>query len=345
MDSLTHIFFGAAVGQATLGKKEGYKAMAWGAIAQTVPDLDVFAALFMDPVSYLDVHRGFTHSIFFPFIAAPFLAWLACKIHAKTTESGYREWLFMFFIAVMAHPLMDLFTGYGTQLFNPITRYGFELNTIFIIDPLFSIPLIIGVIFSLRSNHKGIRDTKPAGIALAISLSYLIFTGALKLSAVPEINRQLESQQFEYHQKQISPTPFNSVFWRVLLEVDDGFKEGYISLFDLHSQMDFTFIPRNEDKISLYKGSYAYQELMWFSKGFYTITEEDGNLYFNDLRFGTIPGWTGKVDQFVFRFRLYEPPNGGNPDELSFSQVSEFPEITSEDWSTFIRYVFGRNTS
>ncbi len=340
MDSVTHVLFGAALGQATLGKKEGHKAMVWGAIAQTVPDLDVFAALFMDPVSYLSIHRGFTHSIFFPFIAAPLLAWLACKIHSKTTESSYREWMFMFFIGVLAHPLLDLFTGYGTQLFYPISRHGFEMNTIFIIDPLFTIPLLIGVIFSFRTNKQGVRDTKAAGVALAISLSYLMFTGALKLSVMPEINRQLHDQQIEYQQKHISPTPFNSVFWRILVEVDDGFKEGYLSLFDQGAEMELNFIPRNGDKIEPYSDSYAYQELMWFSKGFYSVTEEDGSLYFNDLRFGTIPGWTGEINQFVFRFRLHEPSE--NPRELSFAQVNEFPEVSGEDWWIFVRSVFGR---
>lgn len=340
MDSVTHIFFGAAVGQAMLGKKEGSKAMVWGAIAQTVPDLDVFAALFMDPVSYLSIHRGFTHSIFFPFIAAPLLAWLACKIHAKTAESSYREWLFMFFVAILAHPLMDLFTGYGTQLFYPITRHAYELNTIFIIDPIFTIPLIIGVIYSFLSNRKRFFDTKPAGVALAISLSYLIFTCALKLSVMPEINRQLHEQNIEYQQKYISPTPFNSIFWRVLIEVDDGYKEGYISLFDQNAEMDFNFIPRNRDRIEPYSDTYAYRELMWFSKGFYSVTEENDTLYFNDLRFGTIPGWTGEINQFVFRFRLYEPHD--DTGELSFSQVAEFPETSGQDWIIFLRSVFGR---
>ncbi len=337
MDSVTHILFGAGVGQATLGKKEGSKAMLWGAIAQTVPDLDVFASLFMDPVSYLSVHRGFTHSVFFPFIAAPLLGWLATAIHSKTTESTYWQWTGMFFIAVMLHPFLDLFTGYGTQLFYPVTDHAFELNTIFIIDPLFTLPLIIGVIYSIISNRKKQRDMKPARIALAISLSYLILTGALKLSVIPEIRDELQRNEVQFQQLHISPTPFNSFYWRTLAEVEDGYKEGYLSLFDQNPEIEFNFIPRNEHKLEPYTESKAYRELMWFSKGFYSVTEEGDNMYFNDLRFGTYPGWTGEIEQFTFRFRLLET---NNPKELSFKQVPEFPDVTSDDLRVFTRKVF-----
>ena len=65
MDSLTQIVLGAAVGEAVLGKKVGNKALLYGAIAGTIPDLDSFAPLFTDTLTSIEVHRGFTHSIFF----------------------------------------------------------------------------------------------------------------------------------------------------------------------------------------------------------------------------------------------------------------------------------------
>jgi len=45
MDSITQIVLGAAVGDAVLGKKIGNRAMVWGAIAGTIPDLDVLFLL------------------------------------------------------------------------------------------------------------------------------------------------------------------------------------------------------------------------------------------------------------------------------------------------------------
>ena len=63
MDSLTQIVLGAAVGEAALGKKVGNKALLYGAIAGTIPDLDILSGYFVDTVTALESHRGVTHSI------------------------------------------------------------------------------------------------------------------------------------------------------------------------------------------------------------------------------------------------------------------------------------------
>ena len=65
MDSLTQIVLGAAVGEVVLGRKVGNKAMLYGAIAGTIPDLDTFASHFTDVVTAIEIHRGFSHSILF----------------------------------------------------------------------------------------------------------------------------------------------------------------------------------------------------------------------------------------------------------------------------------------
>ncbi|MGB1041447.1 MAG: metal-dependent hydrolase [Flavobacteriales bacterium] len=79
MDSLTQIVLGAALGEAVLGKKIGNKAMLWGAIAGTIPDLDVYIKLFADPITATELHRGISHSLFFSLLMAPILAWCVRK--------------------------------------------------------------------------------------------------------------------------------------------------------------------------------------------------------------------------------------------------------------------------
>ena len=81
MDSLTQITLGAAVGEAVLGKKIGNKAMIWGAVAGTTPDLDVFANLAADEMSALAFHRAITHSVFFAILAPLALGWLAYSLY------------------------------------------------------------------------------------------------------------------------------------------------------------------------------------------------------------------------------------------------------------------------
>ena len=65
MDSISQLTLGAAVGEVVLGRKVGNKAILWGAIGGTIPDLDVLSAAFMDTIDQLIIHRGFSHSIFF----------------------------------------------------------------------------------------------------------------------------------------------------------------------------------------------------------------------------------------------------------------------------------------
>ena len=83
MDSLTQIVLGAAVGEAVLGKKVGNKAMMWGAIAGTIPDLDVLSKLFLDAVTSNELHRGFSHSLLFSLLMAPLLGWGVCRLYRK----------------------------------------------------------------------------------------------------------------------------------------------------------------------------------------------------------------------------------------------------------------------
>ena len=79
MDSLTQIVLGGAVGELTLGRKIGNRAILWGAIAGTIPDLDVITSNFVDDLTANEWHRGFSHSIFFCLVASPVFAWLVRK--------------------------------------------------------------------------------------------------------------------------------------------------------------------------------------------------------------------------------------------------------------------------
>ena len=87
MDSLTQIVLGAAVGEVVLGKKVGNKAMLWGAIAGTIPDLDVYQSLFFDSLRANELHRGFSHSILFSLLFSPLLAWLVTNKEKWTLAS------------------------------------------------------------------------------------------------------------------------------------------------------------------------------------------------------------------------------------------------------------------
>lgn len=350
MDSLTQLTFGAAVGEAVLGKKVGNKALLWGAFAGTLPDLDVVFSLFMDPVDYLSVHRGFSHSFFFPFIAAPLLAFIAQRVHRRSAEASFFQWSNLFFWCLLTHPLLDAMTGYGTQLLYPLTRYGFEFNTIFIIDPAFTLPLLISVIAVgfCRREAPWRRYWSRAGLGL--SLTYLIFTIPLKLSAVPHFERALEAQEIDYQRLRTFPNPLTSLYWRGLAETPGGnYVEGHFSHLWEQPEIRFTTIPGRHELLEEYgiADSYAVGELLWFSKGYYAVREpEQSRLMFHDLRFGAYEGWFGKYENFTFSFLVYphgirdaaqhEVVSGRAP---TFRQVGPDIDITKEDLRRYFRSV------
>ena len=92
MDSLTQIVLGAAVGEAVLGKKAGNRAMIWGAIGGTIPDLDVISNLFLGELDALSAHRGISHSIFFSVFAPFVFAWLISFLYRSGAyrSAGYK---------------------------------------------------------------------------------------------------------------------------------------------------------------------------------------------------------------------------------------------------------------
>lgn len=350
MDSLTQITLGAAVGEAVLGKKVGNKALLWGAFAGTLPDLDVVFSLVLDPVDYLSVHRGFSHSLFFPLVAAPLLAWLAVRMHRRSDAAAFTGWLQLFFWCLLTHPLLDAMTGYGTQLLYPFTRHGFEVNTIFIIDPLFTLPLLISVVAAAFFRREAAGRRYCRYIGLGISLSYLLLTIPLKLSATPHFEQALKAQEIEYERLRTFPNPLTSLYWRGLAQTPDGdYVEGHFSHLWKQPEIRFTRIPGGHELLEKYgiADSYAVGELQWFSKGYYAVREyEDERLILHDLRFGAYEGWLGKYETFTFNFLIYphgirdadrhEVVSGRAP---TFRQLGPDIDITGEDLRRYFRSI------
>jgi len=146
MDSITQIVLGAAVGEAVGGRKMGNKAPFWGAIAGTIPDLDVFFRFFYHPIDSALVHRGFSHSILFAVLCSPIFAYLVHLIYKRKFE--YSTWFWLFFLGIITHPMLDMFTNYGTQFLWPLD-YRITFNTVFVIDPLYTIPFGLCLLVTL----------------------------------------------------------------------------------------------------------------------------------------------------------------------------------------------------
>lgn len=298
MDSLTQVVLGAAVGEAVLGRKVGNKAMLYGAIAGTIPDLDTFVGMTTDLVTSIEIHRGFSHSIVFSLIMAPIFGYLISLYEKKAT---WKQWSQLMFWGLLTHPILDAFTTWGTQLFWPLEN-RLEFKTIFVIDPLYTVPFLIFLILaSLRKPNDPTRR-KLNNMGLIISTSYLALTVAIKIYTFQQFEDSLERQGIHYLGMDNKPAPLNTILWTANVETPDAFLIGDYSLFDTQ-MVRFKSYPKNHHYLGPLIDDPEVQRLIQITKGWFIITSDNGELYFNDLRFGKINPFD-EASKFTFSYRL-----------------------------------------
>lgn len=300
MDSLTQIVLGAAVGEAVLGKKVGNKAILWGAVAGTIPDLDVLTRFSTDTVTAIEWHRGFSHSIFFSIVFAPIFGWLVWKLYQKS-EASFKDWSWLFFWGLFTHPILDAFTTWGTRLFWPFkTRLAFQ--NIFVIDPLYTIPFLVFLILAMRQKKSSTKRRRFNQLGLIISSSYLVLTLILKGISYQKFTKSLESQNISCSAIDTRPTPFNAILWTANIDAGDAYLIGNYSFFD-SKEIEFTSYPKNHHLLGELETNDKVARLIDIAEGWFTIVEKDDTLFFNDLRFGLI-SLDPSEEQFAFTYRL-----------------------------------------
>lgn len=298
MDSLTQIILGAAVGEAVLGKKVGNKAMLYGAIAGTIPDLDVLARQFTDTTRALEMHRGFTHSIVFSVVFAPVFAWLVSRYEKY---KDFKGWTWLFFLAFVTHPMLDAHTTWGTQFFWPFDlRLAFK--TIFVIDPLYTVPFLVCLILALRLKRTNPKRQFYNKLGLWISSSYLALTFLLKWIAFTQFEKALQDQNISYTQLDTRPAPLNTILWSANVDTESAYLLANYSFFDTQP-ISFESYPKKHELIEDIADNERVQRMIHISKGWYTISQQDDQLYFNDLRFGLL-SLTPNAQDFVFKYKI-----------------------------------------
>ena len=177
MDSLTQIVLGIATAELVAGKKLQNKTFLYGAMLGTIPDLDIVVGKFLSDVEGVAIHRGLSHSFLFFVFLSPALGFLISKI--EKNKISFKSASLLSLSCLVTHVLLDVFTSWGTQILWPLD-YRFALKTIFVIDPLYTFPLLISLIFVWKNKDSLIRR-KYVIRGLIISSSYLLITCILKL--------------------------------------------------------------------------------------------------------------------------------------------------------------------
>jgi len=295
MDSLTQLALGAAVGEAVIGRQVGNRALLWGAVAGTLPDLDVFVPL-GDAVSDFTYHRSATHSLLMMALATPLLVWLITCLHADT-RAHWKRWAAAVYGAFATHALLDSMTSYGTQLFWPLVNTPVSLSSIFIIDPLYTLPLLAGALAALLMTRDRGRGHWLNGAGLAVSSVYLGWTLIAKAVVDDAFETALRAQGIPHRALFTTPAPFNSLLWRAVARDDGAYYVGYYSLFDNGGGIRFRRYPSDDGLLDTLAGHWPVERLKWFTRGFYAVSESHGDVVIADLRMGLEP-------DYVFRFKV-----------------------------------------
>ena len=326
MDSLTQIILGAAVGEAVLGKKIGNKAMLYGAIAGTIPDLDVLSIFFTDKVTALEIHRGFTHSILFSVLFAPILAFIVVKFEK---HKNFKDWFWLFFWTFVTHPILDAQTTWGTQLFWPLDiRLAFK--NIFVVDPLYTVPFLVFLLLAMRQKKGDKKRRFYNNLGIIFSSFYLLLTLVLKGISYRNFVKELDEQNIIYTDIKTKPAPLNTLLWTANVKTENAYLIGHSSFLDT-KPIAFSSYPKNHHLLGDLAKHPKVKRMIAISKGWYTINKKNNILYFNDLRFGAL-SLKPNAQNFVFKYKIEVDVNGTPFFKEQPKEKTDAKKLLSELW-------------
>jgi len=304
MDSLTQIVLGIAVAEVCAGKELKNRTFLYGAILGTIPDLDVMVGKFLNPVDSVMIHRGLSHSLLFHILLSFPLGWLITRF--ENGKVGFRKAALMSFCCLFTHALLDWFTTWGTQLLWPLP-HRFSLKTIFVIDPLYTLPFIYFLIQVWNAKETALRY-KFAMKGLIVSSSYLLLSCVIKLYALHQFKEAATAQKIDYTEIIVKPSPFNLILWNANIDTKDAYLMGDYSLFD-SKPITFQQYTKKPELEAQLQDNPDFEKLKKISEGWYLVTETNGTLSLNDLRFGLIDE-NPKAPRFAFSYQFVKGKQG-----------------------------------
>lgn len=379
MDSLTQIVLGAACGEAVAGRKIGNRAMLWGAIGGTIPDLDVMAEAFTDRMTAMAFHRGFMHSFLFAALAPWMLAFLVQWFYGQgvyrlrgyklvamliwivfflgaaaginfipvvlngqiswyvflptlllgagftwklwndywrrdfeQVQAPYLTWVLLFFVSIFTHPILDCFTNFGTQIWQPFSDARVQWTTVSVMDPLYTVPFGLLLVAATRLERGNALRSWLTWAGILWSCGYLGYTYWHKQRANGLFEEALQSKNIAHQRLMTGPTILNNIVWYGVAEGDTAYYFGQSGFNDCIPGFDsISVLPKNHGLLNhIPPDTRALQFLRWFTNGYYNVMPYRGDtIQVNDLRFG-LHGETLQNKNYVFPFLLYQRPDG-----------------------------------
>jgi inner membrane protein len=305
MDNLTHLALGAVIGQTVAYRRLGRTALALGAIANTIPDIDVVGNA-LGSLAEWQYHRGITHSLFFGPLIGPMLGYAVWRAFRRwrpqsscADPASLGPIITVLTVAMVAHPLLDFFTVYGTQLLAPFSNTRFAVSGVAVIDPIYTLIVLVGAILGLVRW----RWTAAAGAAaLVLSSGFLFYAWEQNHRAEAEARSQLLAQGMRVADLRAYTTIFQPWLRRIVVQEEGRVRVGFVSTW-LPAPIPWTCLPRAQDP--LIERAFATPEVQILARFAPHQTwpelrrDEQGHsvVRFTDLRYGapgsSIAGWWG----------------------------------------------------
>lgn len=285
---------GACVCYAAIGPTIGRRALLIGAAVGTLPDLDVLVP-YEDAVASFTYHRSWSHSLFVLSLVSLPLAWLLQRVSSAVTPVPLRRWWLAVWLVLITHILLDSFTIYGTQIFWPLPAPPVAIGSIFIIDPLYTLPLLVSIVITWRRKPN---TTRTVMAALALSTAYLGWTLVSQAIVNQRLKQQLTAQGVNASATVLAPFP-TALLWRIVLVNDDHYFEAFSSILDNADEAlqltRFNHSRRACKQQIVSAERWAIDRMDWFTGGAIAVARRDDRLLITDLRMGM-------SDDYVFEF-------------------------------------------
>ena len=299
MDSVSQVVLGGAVAFAVAGKTSPRKALLYGSAIAVLPDLDVLIQ-YTDAISSVTKHRSWSHSWLVQTLIAPILALL---LHRLDPVFSFKQWLLLTWLALVTHSCLDALTVYGTQLFWPFMPPPYSGGSVFIVDPLYTLPLLIGFI-AVLFRPLSVLSHQLIKLGLMLSSAYLVWSLLAQSWMLSHVKIELAELGIETDRVFVMATPFNTLLWRILVIEGDVYYEGFRSIFDGERHSLFMRYDRHPDLIDKLKELPSLQRLAWFTNSAYSVEKSDKSYVATDLRMGFEPN-------YFFRYHIAESTEEG----------------------------------
>ena len=285
MDSVTQAALGAAIGVAVMHRhRPVWQSALAGALIGTLPDLDVFIDK-GDAVRDMVLHRAETHAFFWQLLVSPLLAGVLAWL--TRTRELYGRWWLLVILGLVTHSMLDAMTVYGTQVWLPFSNRPVGLGSLFIIDPLYTLPLVVGVVGTLVWRRGARWRWNLAGLLL--STLYAGWSVAAQAYVTERVRAAPEAAQLDERRILVTPTPFNTLLWRIVLVTEDHYYESFRSLLDPPGAIAFERYERGAVLDRRTAGFGDADLIRRFSRGFYALSDDGHRIRITDLRMGQEP--------------------------------------------------------